>query len=469
MKIKFDKNFWWGTATSGPQSEGAFDKDNQSIMDYWFQKNPEDFFDYVGPNTASNMYYKFEKDVDIMSFLNLNSFRTSIQWSRLIKNFETGEISQKALKFYRNYFSKLKSKRIKTIVNLYHFDMPIYFQNIGGFENKKVIDKFVEYAKICFEKFSDLVDYWCTFNEPVVPIEGGYLYKWYYPKIVDFKRGIQAGYGTILAHAKTVNLFHKLFKGKENKKICIILNLTPTYPKDDSFRNVEAARIRDLLFNKSFLDPVTKNEFPIELVNLLKKHDLLPEFNQEEIDEIKKSKIDFLGVNYYQPCRVKARENPLNQLMPEMWFEPYDYPNKRINPSRGWEIYPKAIYDIAIDIKNNYNNINWFVSENGMGVQNENIHKNQKGFINDDYRIDFIKEHLYWLHKAINEGSNCFGYHLWTFIDCWSWANAYKNRYGIVELNLSNQKRTIKKSGYWFKYIISNDNQIYIDESKIKI
>ena len=469
MKIKFDKNFWWGTATSGPQSEGSFGKYNQNIMDYWFKKNPKDFFDYIGPNVTSAMYYNFQKDIKIMSFLKLNSFRTSIQWSRIIKNFETNEIDKQGLQFYRKYFSLLKENGVKTIANLYHFDMPIYFQNIGGFENKRVVEKFVEYAKICFDNFSDLIDYWCTFNEPIVPIEGCYLYKWYYPKIVDFKKGVQAGYGTILAHAKTVNLFHELFENEKDKKIGIILNLTPTYPKDNSIENLQAAKIRDLLFNKSFLDPIVKNEFSNELISLLRAHNLLPEFNSNEIVEIKKSKIDWLGVNYYQPCRVKARDKPLNQLLPEMWYEPYDYPNKKINPSRGWEIYPKAIYDIAIDIKNNYNNINWFISENGIGIQNEYIHRNSKGFINDDYRIDFIKEHLYWLNKAIEEGANCFGYHLWTFIDCWSWANAYKNRYGIVELNLDNQKRIIKKSGYWFKHIIENDNEIYIDDSKLNI
>ncbi len=469
MVIKFDKNFWWGTATSGPQSEGSFNKNKLSIMDYWYLTKPEDFHNYVGPLTASNVYYKYLNDVEIMSYLKLNSFRTSIQWSRLITNFETNEISEDAIRFYRSYFKKLKEKNIKTIVNLFHFDMPIELQNIGGFENKLVVKKFSEYAQICFEKFGDLVDYWSTFNEPVVPVESGYLYKFHYPKIVDFKRAVQFGYGTILAHSKVVNIFHKMFKNDKNKKITIILNLTPTYPKDDSPKNVKAADIRDLLFNKSFLHPVVYGKFPQELVALLKQENLLPDFSKEELKEIENSWIDFLGVNYYQPCRVKARETEFNekQAMPEKWFEHYDMPNKRINPYRGWEIHPKTLYNIAMDIKNNYKNIEWFVSENGMGVENEQRFRNEKGFINDDYRIDFIKEHLYWLNKAIQEGSNCFGYQVWTFIDCWSWHNAYKNRYGLVELDLKNQKRKIKKSGYWFKYIIENDNKIYIDENKI--
>ena len=92
-----------------------------------------------------------------------------------------------------------------------------------------------------------------------------------------------------------------------------------------------------------------------------------------------------------------------------------------------------------------------------MGVEGEEAYINSDGVIEDDYRIEFIKEHLKWLHKAIEEGSNCLGYHMWTFIDCWSWTNAYKNRYGLVALDLKTQKRTIKKSGKWFKELSQNN------------
>ena len=142
--------------------------------------------------------------------------------------------------------------------------------------------------------------------------------------------------------------------------------------------------------------------------------------------------------------------------MPSKYYLTYDMPGKRMNPYRGWEIYPKALYDIAINIRDNYKNIEWIVSENGMGVENEERFR-ENGQIKDDYRIDFIKEHLYWLSKAINEGANCKGYQLWTFIDCWSWLNAYKNRYGLVELDLNTGQRKIKKSGQWFKKLSENN------------
>lgn len=100
-------------------------------------------------------------------------------------------------------------------------------------------------------------------------------------------------------------------------------------------------------------------------------------------------------------------------------------PGRKINPHRGWEIYEQGIYDIAMDIKENYDNIEWILTENGMGVEGEEKFK-VDGMIQDDYRIEFIQDHLKELHRAIQDGANCHGYMLWTFIDCWSWLNAYK-------------------------------------------
>lgn len=135
-----------------------------------------------------------------------------------------------------------------------------------------------------------------------------------------------------------------------------------------------------------------------------------------------------------------------NPLCLKVFFDAYEWPERRMNPYRGWEIYEKGIYDIAINVRDNYNNIPWFISENGMGVQDEERFIDETGMIRDDYRIDFIKEHLKWLHKGMQEGSNCFGYHLWTFMDNWSWCNAYKNRYGLFRVDINdNYKRTIKK------------------------
>ncbi|WP_423231095.1 family 1 glycosylhydrolase [Clostridium magnum] len=148
--------------------------------------------------------------------------------------------------------------------------------------------------------------------------------------------------------------------------------------------------------------------------------------------------------------------NPEGPRMPDNFFDNYEMPGRKMNVYRGWEIYEKETYDIAINLKENYGNIEWYISENGMGVQDEGRFI-KDGRIEDNYRVDFIRDHLIWLHKAIEEGCNVKGYHMWTFIDNWSWSNAYKNRYGFIQLDLKTQKRIIKKSGYWIKEVSENN------------
>lgn len=449
MNISFPKHFWWGSAASATQTEGTQNIDDQTNWDYWYQQEPNRFFDQVGPDVASNFYYTYKDDIQLMKATGHNSFRLSISWTRLI-NQETGDVNEAAVDFYNKVIDELISNDIEPFVNLYHFDMPLKQQEQGGFESKVVVKHYLDYAQTCFELFGDRVTKWFTFNEPIVPVEGGYFYNFHYPDVNDAKRGIQFAFHTILANAKVIELFKS--RGYQGE-IGIILNLTPSYPRSNNHADVKAAEIADLFFNRSFLDPVTKGEFPSGLIEILEQHDLLPECEAKDLQVIKQNTIDLLGVNYYQPRRIKAKDNlpnPNAPFKPEYYFDNYEMPGRKMNPYRGWEIYPKGIYDIMINLKQNYSNIKSFISENGMGVENEQRFL-KDGRIEDDYRIRFLQDHLYWLHRALDEGANCHGYHMWTFMDNWSWMNAYKNRYGFISVDLENQKRTIKKSGYWFK------------------
>lgn len=458
----FPDNFWWGAATSGPQSEGDFNKKNKSVFDYWYEIEPEAFFDNVGPKVASNFYNSYKEDIAMINEIGLNSLRTSIQWTRLIKNFETAEVDEDGVEFYNNVIDEIIKNGMEPVINLHHFDLPIeLYEKYGGWESKHVVDLFVKFAKVAFDLYADRVKYWTTFNEPIVVVEGQYLYQFHYPKLVDGKKAMQVLYNLNLASAKAIKAFRDGGYGKNNGKIGIVLNLTPAYPRDkNNEEDLKASKIADDFFNNSFLDPSVKGEFPKNLVKLLKEEKVIWESTEEELEIIKNNTIDFLGVNYYQPRRVKAKESEIDSSrgwMPDKYFDNYEMPGRRMNPYRGWEIYPEAMYDIAINIRDNYNNIPWYISENGMGVEGEEKYINSSGYVEDDYRIDFIKEHLLNLHKGIEEGANCFGYHMWTPIDCWSWSNAYKNRYGFIAVDLNTQKKTIKKSGKWIKEVSKNN------------
>lgn len=457
MDVKFPQGFYFGSATSAPQSEGAhgIDRKAPDIWDLWFEEEHYKFHGGVGPADTSTFFEHWREDIALLHETGQNSFRTSISWSRLLPDPE-GEPNTEAVEFYRNVFTTLRAEGIEPFVNLFHFDMPVVCQERGGWKSRKVVDLYARYARIAFELFGDVVKRWYTFNEPIVHVECGYLQQYHYPCKVDPKAAVQVAYHTALASALAIRACHEVLP---DAKIGIVLNLTPAYPRSDNPADVRAAHIAELFANKSFLDPSVHGAYDPELVELIRKHGLMPVVDEADLAVIRDNVVDYLGVNYYQPLRVCARAslpNPEAPFMPTYYYDVYAMPGRRMNPHRGWEIYPHALYDIAINLRDNYGNIEWIVSENGMGVEGEEKFRGPDGAIQDDYRIDFIKEHLTELARGIDEGSNCIGYHLWTFIDCWSWLNAYKNRYGLVELDLETQERRIKKSGRWYKQLAEN-------------
>ncbi len=457
MQFRFPDTFWWGSASSAPQAEGASLQGGKAptIWDHWFAIEPNRFHQQVGPADTSTFYQHFRDDIALMQEIGHNSFRTSISWARLLPQ-GRGEPNPEAVRFYHAMLDELLARGITPFINLFHFDMPMSMQEQGGWESRKVVDAFAEFAATCFRLFGGKVKHWFTFNEPIVPVEGGYLYDFHYPNVVDFRRAATVAYHTMLAHTKAVQAYRA--QGQDGQ-IGIILNLTPSYPRSQHPADLKAANIADLFFNRSFLDPAVKGEYPTELVALLREYDQLPASEPEDRALLAAGKVDLLGVNYYQPRRVKARSNavnPASPFMPEWFFDYYEMPGRKMNPHRGWEIYEKGIYDILVNLRDHYGNIPCFISENGMGVEGEEKFLGEQGQIQDDYRIAFIRDHLSWVHKGIGEGCQCLGYHLWTFVDNWSWSNAYKNRYGFVRLDLATGERRIKKSGEWFADVSRN-------------
>ncbi|KAA8999346.1 glycoside hydrolase family 1 protein [Affinibrenneria salicis] len=457
MKYQFPQGFWWGSASSAPQSEGASMEDGKSatIWDHWFAIEPARFHQRIGPRDTSGFYRRWREDIALLRRLNHNTFRTSISWARLIPQ-GRGEVNPQAVAFYNNVIDELLAQGVTPFINLFHFDMPLAMQQLGGWENRAVVEAYAAFADVCFQLFGDRVKHWFTFNEPIVPVEGGYLYDFHYPNVVDFKRAAVVAFHTMLAHSLAVRHYRAR---NQDGEIGIILNLTPSYSRSSDPDDVAAAHRADLLFNRSFLDPALRGRYPQELVRLLGAYGQLPTCRAGDAALLKEGVVDLLGINYYQPRRIKSRESPADPadlFMPEWFFSPYEMPGRKMNPYRGWEIYEKGIYDILTNLRENYANPRCFISENGMGVEDEQRFE-QHGQIQDDYRIAFIRQHLQWVHRGIQEGSHCLGYHMWTFIDNWSWCNAYKNRYGFVQLDRASQRRAIKKSGEWFAAVAADN------------
>ncbi len=462
-KLKFPKGFLWGGATAAEQSEGKGNTNKgETVWDMFYKEYPNKFYKTVGPNVTSDFANKYPEDIKMFKEIGANSVRLGFSWARLFPD-NTETVDLEAVAFYHDILNECKKNNLKVVMTLFHFDMPKWAMEMGGWESLEVVNMFERYADFIFSEFKDEVHMYATMNEPIVPIHGGYLHGFHWPLVKDEKRAFQAGYGTVLAHAKAVNIFNDKHKNKLNATIGVVINVANAYAKDgENFSNADAkaAKMANTFNNYSFLSPMLKGEFPIELINFLKENsELMPETTKEDLEAISKVKVDYVGVNFYAPSRVQApKEDYVPEFKHEKYFQPYTWDKAVMNVFRGWEIYPKAIYDTAQMIKENFNNLPFYISENGMGVQNEEIYRDKEtGMIQDDYRIAFLNEHLAWCHKAIKDGAPLFGYHMWAIIDCWSWLNAYKNRYGFIEVDLETQKRIPKKSAIWLKETAKNN------------
>ncbi|WP_422449020.1 glycoside hydrolase family 1 protein [Thermoanaerobacterium sp. DL9XJH110] len=463
-KYTLPKDFILGASASAWQTEGWAGKKSwqDSYIDIWYKSNPEMWHNGYGPAIATDFYNRYREDIKLMAEIGLNAYRTSIDWSRFIKDYETAEVDEDAAGYYSRVIDELIKNGIEPMICLEHYELPAeLFNKYGGWGSKHVAELYVKYAEQAFKLFGDKVKYWFTFNEPIVIQTRVYLDSVRYPFVQDTKTAMQWSYNKILASAKAVSVYkQKKYGAKNNGKIGIILNPEATYPRSSASHDIKAAKMYDLFFNRIFLDPCIKGEFPPELFNLLQKHECMFEYTLDELDIIKNNTIDILGLNLYHPARVKARNekwNPEVPFHPSYYYDEFVLPGRKMNIYRGWEIYPRIMYDMAIRIKEEYGNIEWIVTENGMGVENEYRFKDESGVIQDDYRIEFFADHLRWLLKAIEEGANCKGYMVWSFTDNVSPQNAFKNRYGLVEIDLDNNRnRRIKRSGYWFKELSQN-------------
>lgn len=464
MKYSLPKDFLIGASASAWQTEGWAGKEagQDSLIDAAYKFSPERWHQGIGPTIATDFYHRYKEDCTIMKEIGLKAYRTSIDWSRLIKNYETGEVNEDGAAFYSNMIDELIKNGVEPIVCLEHWELPNYlFETYGGWGSKKVVEFYVKYAESAFKLLGHKVKYWFTFNEPIVFPELAIMDGIWYPYQSDTQQAMQWNYNKVLANAKVVKLYHEANYGHEiDGKIGIIINAAPSYPRSQSPEDIKAAQMYDLFFNKIYTDPCIKGEFPEDYFSILKQHDCMISIAEEELAIIKANTIDIMGLNYYRPNRVKARTaawNPDVKFNPSYYYDNYELQGKKMNPFRGWEIYAKGLYDFAMILKKEYGNLPWLVTENGMGVEGEGQHKAENGIIQDDYRIDFVADHLHWLLKAIEDGSNCFGYLMWNFTDNVSPYNAFKNRYGYVEIDLDdNLKRRIKKSGYWFKKTVGN-------------
>lgn len=471
--IKLPDHFFLGASSSAWQTEGwSNKKDNQdSYMDLWYKNDYNVWHNGYGPSIATDFYNRYKEDIALMKEIGMKHYRTSLNWSRFLIDYENIIVDEEYAVYFNNLLDELIKNDIEPMICLEHYEIPgELFTKYDGFASKHVVELYVKYCEEAFKRFGNKVKYWFAFNEPIVIQTRIHLDALRWPYVQDSTSWMQWNYNKVLATAK-VHEVYKKYK-REGCKFGSIINVEYVYPRGSHPKDLHASNMYDLFHNRIFLDPCIKGNYEEGLFELLESYDVHVDYCEEELEIIKNNTLDIVGINLYHPNRVKYRSTSIindTPFHPHFFYEEFDMPGKKMNPHRGWEIYPKIMYDMAMRMKDEYHNIEWFIAESGMGVENEKRYKDESGIIQDDYRIDFISSHLSYLIKGIEAGSNCIGYMLWAFTDNVSPMNAFKNRYGLVEIDLEDHRnRRLKKSGYFYKDVLKNRSFTIQNEDEYK-
>lgn len=465
MLIEIPETFILGAASSAWQTEGWQGKKagQDSFLDQWYQQERFVWHEGYGPAVATNFMEQYGEDIELMKEIHLTHYRTSINWARFFTDYEKLIVDEEYAAHIDAVINALLAAGVEPMLCLEHYELPAYLlDTYDGWSSRYVVELYSKYAAIAFERYGDRVKHWFTFNEPIVIQTRCYLDAIRWPHEQNTKKWMQWNYHKTLASALAIKTYHE--KGYQGRIGCV-LNPEMVYARSSSKEDQQAKKMYDLFFNRVFFDPMIKGIYPEELITLCKEHDIYFDPAKEDLEVIQQHTVDFLGINQYYPKRVRApyyQWNAETPFHPERFYENFDLPGKQMNRSRGWEIYPKVMYDMANYLKENYGNIPWLITENGMGRENEEAFMVENGQVVDDYRIQFISQHLYWLLKAVEEGANCEGYMLWAFADCISPMNAFKNRYGLVRIERNAARtRSLKKSAYWYRELIDERRLSY--------
>ena len=464
----FPKDFLWGAATSAYQVEGAADTHGKkkSIADVLTEQSQV----FADSSVSVDHYHRYEEDVRLMAELGLNSYRFSINWSRIFPD-GSGEVNQEGVDFYNHLIDALVKYNIEPIATIYHFDLPLALhERYGGWQSREVLNDFIAYCKFVYTAFGDRVKYWLTINEQSVILQYSLKKNLIDPSTPNAEQiKYQINHHLHLAHAHAVNIGHELVKGS---MIGPALGYNPIYPLDSHPDNVIAAMNAQDLRNQMFLDVYCKGEYTKSAWNYLERNGLAPKVEPEDWALLKSAKSDYLAINYYMSntakapapdaVRVSGATNLLGkkghfkyQIEPG-FFEMTKNPNVETT-EWDWEIDPVGLRFALRDIYTRYN-LPMMITENGIGLYDK---VEEDGSINDDDRIDYLRKHLQQCNLALQDGVELLGYYPWSFIDLLSTSNGFAKRYGFVHVNrddndVKDLKRTPKKSFGWYKRVIES-------------
>lgn len=441
----FPENFVWGCATSAYQIEGGTKEDGrgETIWDRYCSI-PGNVAGGDNGDTASDHYHRYKEDVALMKDMGMKAYRFSIAWSRILPDGH-GRVNEKGVAFYSSLIDELLASGIEPYITLYHWDLPQALQNLGGWTNPAMAEYFLEFSKVCIDRFGGRVKHWITLNEPYCAAFLGYYEGRQAPGGHDFSAAVLAAYYMYVGHGLVVKYYRETGMAGE---IGIALNLMGRLPFSDRAEDVEAARRADGCLNRWFIEPVMLGKYPEDMVEFYRAQGVvLPPFQEEEL-QLMCQPLDFIGLNYYNDFHVKYSEEvwPLQCSIKN--------PEHAVVNDRNWPVTEDGFKRMLHRMKEEYGADRIMVTENGTSFHDIVSLEHE---VKDYARLDYLDRHIRVLHEAIEEGVNVCVYFVWSFCDNFEWSFGYNSRFGIVHVNFETQERIVKESGRWYSRVIARN------------
>lgn len=474
MTRVFPQDFLFGAATAAYQIEGAaFDDGRTASIWDTFCRVPGAVIRGDHGDVACDHYHRYPQDVALMKELGLQTYRFSTSWSRVRP--DGGTVNAKGVDFYQRLVDELLAADILPWLTLYHWDMPQALQEVGGWTNRDTVARFVEYAGTMHDALGDRVDVWTTLNEPWCSSFLSYTGGEHAPGHTSIAEGLLAAHHLLLAHGQTVR---DLRERDATLNLGITLNHTVADPADpENAADVDAARRVDGQFNRWFLDPIYRAEYPADIVEDIRRVDAeavaLFEAAVRDGDlETIAQRIDTQGVNYYHGDLLTGTAAAHSEAPPES--EPATgrevrspYPSSDgIHPverglartAQGWEVQPEGLTRLLGRVWDEYARpagTVLYVTENGAAYDDVAVVEDGETRVHDESRTEFLRLHLAAVLDAVDAGVDVRGYFYWSMLDNFEWAWGYDKRFGIVRVDYDSQQRSLKDSGREYARIIA--------------
>jgi beta-glucosidase len=436
---RFPDGFLWGAATSAYQIEGSPLADGAGVSNWHrFSHTPGMTHDGHTGDVACDHYRRWRDDVALMAELGLGAYRFSISWSRIFPQ-GTGSLNRPGLDFYERLVDGLLEAGIQPFPTLYHWDLPAALDDRGGWLNPDIAGWFADYASAVFRALGDRVPMWSTLNEPWVVMHEGHLVGNHAPGHRSVWEAPRVTHNLLRAHADAV----RAYRAEGRNRIGLVVNLEPKYAATDRPEDVAARERAEAYMNQQYLDPVFHGRYPEELREIF--GEAWPDFLDREADALAEP-IDFLGINYYK--RNVVRDDPTHLPVREG-----SVPQPRSTHTElGWEVYPPALTDVLVWVKERYGDIPLYITENGAAFYDPPAV--QGGEVDDPLRVAYYRDHLRAVHEAIRRGVDLRGYFAWSLLDNFEWAAGYAMRFGLIHVDLETQQRTPKRSARFYADVI---------------